>query len=510
MSTFRRTVGFILVCCLLLGVGLALAEHGHTYTWEELQKPTCTETGIRRGVCSCGDQKYEYPAALGHDWTNWDTVNATCTKAGSRTRTCRRDNSHVENDILPQLDHVMTQWSLSKSPTCTDVGEETRRCSTCDTKPEKRDIPAIGHNWSEWRTDKNATCFEKGSQSKGCLNGCGIARETRDIAVLNHNWGQYEVVKPANCTEEGLSRRNCQYACGVKPEEKVLPALGHNLGPKQVVKNATCVLKGEIHEVCTRGDYTKKTEIPALGKNQPNGHKFSAWSKTLDPTCSKVGKEKRTCSDCTREETRDIAKLPHTSNKVWETVREATLSKLGLQVTHCTVCGQQASSRNVAPKGYRYEVPTYAYGPLAGEYPGGGSGSTMRLIYLNLTENSDQRYALVTEDGWLIGYARVTVAGGTVKVSLEKASDPTVMRYRAWGMFPDPATARAVNYDNSLPFDQAVKGPGDSCVIAVNMISNYYQGRENQQFSDALMSPSGASYGELNQAMLQMAEGSEE
>ena len=190
--------------------------------------------------------------------------------------------------------------------------------------------------------------------------------------------------------------------------------------------------------------------------------------------------------------------------------REATLSKLGLQITHCTVCGKQASSRNVAPRGYRYEVPTYAYGPLAGEYPGGGSGSTLRLIYLNLTENSDQRHALVTEDGWLIGYARVTVAGGTVKVSLEKASDPTVMRYRAWGMFPDPATARAVNYDNSLPFDQAVKGPGDSCVIAVNMISNYYQGRENQQFSDALMSPSGASYGELNQAMLQMAEGSEE
>ena len=282
-------------------------------------------------------------------------------------------------------------------------------------------------------------------------------------------------------------------------------ALQHNFSAWKATQAVAC----DKDEIESRECSLCKT-IEKRTTKKAWGHKFSDWKVDIKPSCDKVGKQSRQCPVCSKVETAEIKKLPHTSNKIWETVREATLSKLGLQVTHCTVCGQQASSRNVAPRGYRYEVPTYAYGPLAGEYPGGGSGSTLRLIYLNLTENSDQRHALVTEDGWLIGYARVTVAGGTVKVSLEKASDPTVMRYRAWGMFPDPATARAVNYDNSLPFDQAVKGPGDSCVIAVNMISNYYQGRENQQFSDALMSPSGASYGELNQAMLQMAEGSEE
>jgi len=254
----------------------------------------------------------------------------------------------------------------------------------------------------------------------------------------------------------------------------------------------------------------QKETISALGKNQANGHTFSAWKKTKEATCTAEGQETRTCSDCTRVENRAIAKIPHKSNGIWEVERKADLTKPGLEITHCSVCGGQASSRNFAPRGYKYEIPTVAYGPLASEYPG-GMGSTLRLIYLDLSYDSDQRLGLVTEDGWLIGYAHVVVANGTVRVSIEKKAEPTVMRYRAWGMFPDAATVKAVNYDNSLPFDQAVKGPGESCVIALNMISNYYQGSQNERFSDGLLTYGGeASYQQINQQMLEMAEGSGE
>jgi len=56
-----------------------------------------------------------------------------------------------------------------------------------------------------------------------------------------------------------------------------------------------------------------------------------------------------------------------------------------------------------------------------------------------------------------------------------------------------------------------VKGPGESCVIALNMISNYYQGSQNERFSDGLLTYDGeASYQQVNQQMLEMAEGSGE
>lgn len=201
--------------------------------------------------------------------------------------------------------------------------------------------------------------------------------------------------------------------------------------------------------------------------------------------------------------------LPHKSDGIWVDEREATPRQMGLQVTHCTVCGAVASQRNVAPRNMRYEVATYAHGPLASEFPGGSSSAP--VIYLNLIQDSDQRYALVTEDGWLVGYARVTVAGGTVRVSLEKTTESNVMRYRAWGMYPDVTTAKMASYESSLPFDQAVKGPGDSCVITVSLLANYYQGGKNEKFSDALVAPgSSMSYRDLYLQMLTLSEGSEE
>ncbi|NLV85556.1 MAG: hypothetical protein GXY60_13415 [Spirochaetales bacterium] len=470
MARFRRTLGLVLVCCLLVGAapGIASETHIHSHTWEEIQKPSCTETGIKRGVCSCGDQIYEYPAALNHDWSEWVTTNAKCTSEGERTRTCKRDSSHKQTETLPKLPHNMTDWRLDKQADCTEPGKESRRCTTCDTEYKEREIKATGHAWAN------------------------------------------RIVKEAECEVQGLSERYCQNGCGISPEEQAIPVLGHNLGAKTVIKNATCSIDGEIRESCTRCSYYKTTPVPKLGKNQANGHNFSSYAKTKDPSCTAEGQETRTCRDCGRAENKAIPKLPHKSNGVWDVEREATLSQPGLEITRCIDCGAQASSRNFTPRGYRYEVPTSAWGPLASEYPGGG-GSSLRLLYLDLSYDSDQRFALVTEDGWLIGFAHVTVANGAVRVSVEKKSEATVMRYRAWGMFPDAATAKAVNYDNSLPFDQAVKGPGESCVIALNMISNYYQGTGNERFSDGLVSPDGeASYGQINELMLQMAEGSEE
>ena len=86
MARFRRTLGLVLVCCLLVGAGaLALAEeHEHVYEWVETKSSTCTTYGTEEYKCSCGDVKDTRQKALSeHAMTDWATVkSATCTTEG--------------------------------------------------------------------------------------------------------------------------------------------------------------------------------------------------------------------------------------------------------------------------------------------------------------------------------------------------------------------------------------------------------------------------------------------
>ena len=467
MSRFRRTLGALLVCCLLVGMaGVAIADDCVHEWGKPIEKTpaTCTDSGSSTKTCSkCGVTTTDYnePKAKGHTWGDYIlTKPATCTEVGQKTATCKTCGEKDYEDVK-KISHQMTDWITIEPRTCTTDGLREKYCQLCKGERETNVLPKTGHEWGNWVSNPAAKCEVDGNFTRTC-NICATQENKADPA-LKHNFGSWKTTQEVSCTKEGIAERICKL-CGVKDTKK----------------------------------------------EAAWGHKFSNWSVDTPASCTKEGKEQRKCNRCNLIESRAIAKLPHKSDNMWVEERKATLAKPGLEITHCSVCGGQASSRNFAPRGYKYEIPTVAYGPLASEYPG-GMGSTLRLIYLDLSYDSDQRLGLVTEDGWLIGYAHVVVANGTVRVSIEKKAEPTVMRYRAWGMFPDAATVKAVNYDNSLPFDQAVKGPGESCVIALNMISNYYQGSQNERFSDGLLTYDGeASYQQVNQQMLEMAEGSGE
>lgn len=505
MLRFRKTLVALLVCCLLLGVaGIAMAEHVHTWSaWKTIKEPSCTDSGERQRTCSCGavENDYNNPPALGHKYGPYTLTTApNCTTEGVETSICERCYDKQTRSV-PKAPHQMTGWVLQTPATCTEDGSELNKCVTCTTQNQTRAIPHRGHTWAEWYPTTPAGCETTGVATRVCTT-CGD-KETKTLEKLNHNYGQWITEIPATCTTDGTVKRVCT-RCG-DTETKTATKLGHNYGLWSESVKATCTTAGKKSRVCSRCGDVHEEVIPALGKNQPNGHSFSSWTKVNEPTCTKEGSDTRSCSACGRTETRKVSKLPHTPDGIWVDKREASTKQMGLQVAHCKVCGAQAASRNVAPRGFRYEIPTYGYGPMAGEFPGGTTN--MRVIFLDLTTDSDQRFALVTEDGWQVGNVRVTVAGGTVRVSLEKIIESNILRYRTWGMFPDVTQVRPINYDSSLPFDQAVKGPGNSCVIAVGMLTNYYQGGANEKFSDGMIAPgSGMSYGELNQKMLEASE----
>lgn len=91
----KQTVSLILVLCMLI---FALASCGtsstpsktqtsHTHSfgnWTITKDATCTESGRKERVCSCGEKETQAIAALGHNWSN-----ATCQKP----KTCLRCGS---------------------------------------------------------------------------------------------------------------------------------------------------------------------------------------------------------------------------------------------------------------------------------------------------------------------------------------------------------------------------------------------------------------------------------
>lgn len=592
-------IALALVLVLAMGVLHGLAgEHTHSWPkdWEEIKKADCENSGIRRKVCTCGEAKYEYPAALGHKWGTYvETLKPTCTAEGHSTATCERDNTHKDVRPLSKVPHQMTDWTPGIIATCTTKGTETRKCINCVTQNETRDVPAKGHNWTDWLPDTAATCLVKGKNIRKCLNGCGIPpetqelpalghqwtewstdtpasctlkgsakriclrgcgvpaetqelpalghdwgtwtedtpatctakgtakricmrgcgvpAETQELPALGHKWGNWEPDTPATCTVKGKTIRKCDRGCGVLPDSQELPALGHDYRDKKVTKEATCAVAGEISEECKRGDHTRKTVIPPYGKDSPNGHKMGTWMPDTPSTCSVPGKEKRTCDNgCGRVEFRELKTLPHTSDEIWVVVRHGDLSNTTKEATKCTVCGKEAKTKTYAPRGIKLEQMTWAFGVPAAKAGNAAAGDAM-LIHLQMANDGTYSFPLITPDQRSVGRAVVTVANGTVRVSMEKNGESAaLLRYRFWQLFPNAeAVTQAQLEGTSLPFDQAVSVNGDSCVIVVHTKANYYTSGVNTPFNDGLAAWEGQSYKDIaDQMLLSMGEGGAE
>ncbi|MBO5287569.1 MAG: leucine-rich repeat domain-containing protein, partial [Clostridia bacterium] len=58
------------------------STHSHTYRWVTIKKESCTEDGLKTGVCSCGDSRSEIIDATGHTEETVPGKEATCKETG--------------------------------------------------------------------------------------------------------------------------------------------------------------------------------------------------------------------------------------------------------------------------------------------------------------------------------------------------------------------------------------------------------------------------------------------
>ena len=191
---------------------------GHNYSteWTIDVEPTCRKAGSKSHHCTVCDAKTDVTKIDKVDHTEGtkreNEVAATCTTAGTYDEVvyctvCNKEISRTQH-IVAVLDHDFSAWTGTQA-TCTEAGTETRTCSSCHLT-ETRTVNALGHNYSaDWTIDTPANCTEAGSKSHHCTR-CESVSDVTTIEALGHDYPEnWTVVTPATETEDGLEEKEC-------------------------------------------------------------------------------------------------------------------------------------------------------------------------------------------------------------------------------------------------------------------------------------------------------------
>ncbi|MBR0230356.1 MAG: S-layer homology domain-containing protein, partial [Erysipelotrichaceae bacterium] len=253
---------------------------GHAWgDWTVTTEPTCTAAGEETRECTrCHIADTKPIAALGHDWDKpeytWSADNSTVTA----TRTCKRDDSHIETET------ASASSSVTKQPTCTEKGETTYSAEFINpafsVEPiVVEDIDALGHDPDEAKHENEVapTCAEDGSYDLvvRCTR-CNeiLSSEKVTVEALGHDWGQWAVTTEPTCETEGEETRECS-RCH-ETDSKPVEALGHDWNDPTYAwsaDNSTVTAT----RTCKRDDTHIETET------------VEATASTIPATCESAG-----------------------------------------------------------------------------------------------------------------------------------------------------------------------------------------------------------------------------
>jgi len=145
-----------------------------------------------------------------HQWGKWSVTSAaTCTEAGSQTRYCALDSSHVETQVIDALGHDYQNWAVISAATCEDDGEEEGTCTHDTSHTDTRAIPALGHDYQNWVVISAATCEDDGEEEGTCAHN-SLHKDTRAILALGHDY-EWEPTTTSSFIEEFEEIETCSH-----------------------------------------------------------------------------------------------------------------------------------------------------------------------------------------------------------------------------------------------------------------------------------------------------------
>lgn len=319
-----------------------------SHHWDQgtiTKKATCTENGEKTYHCTdtdCDKTYVEVIPATGHQHIEVrDKKDATCEKDGYSGDTYCKDCGQLisKGTVIKSTGHSWDDGKVTEAATCKKEGTKTYTCKNCgEIKTES--IPKTEHQWDNGKVTKEATCKEEGIKTYKC-SICGDIK-TEAIPKKDHTWDEGKVTKKATCTEDGLKVYTCK-SCG-KTKEEVLKATGHQHTEVRDEKKASCTEEGYSGDTyCTDcGELIKKGSVTEKADHN--------WKVTSEEkaTCEKDGSKTFTCTECGETKTETTPKTGHKFG-FWQTVTQQTVFTNGVQKRICSICGKE-ETRNVGNK----------------------------------------------------------------------------------------------------------------------------------------------------------------
>ena len=235
---------------------------------------TCTADGTKTrtcSVCNTPEKVTDEGTKTAHPYGDWVTVTpAKCNAEGERSRTCSVCGN-VETEAIEMIDHTYTPeiWGYA--------GEDghAKKCTVClavDTVSPHTPGPAATEEAAQ-------TC-----------TACGyvIADKLAHTHLFNvEDAKEQAIVSAADCTNNAKYHYSC--ACGaISTDDNDVfeaedTALGHSWS------DATCTL-------------AKRCSVCGTTEGEPLGHEWGEYISNNDATCTADGTKTRTCSVCNTPE----------------------------------------------------------------------------------------------------------------------------------------------------------------------------------------------------------------
>lgn len=260
------------------------------------------------------------------------TVPATCTVAGTETKTCT-ECGYESVKTLKAGGHKFTVDVVGRVATCTVDGYSAHKaCSKCgEPNDDYTVIPAGGHDL-ETVKDTAATCTKNGTFEEKCNNCEYVNTVTRK--KTGHTYTTVTAVEPT-CTEKGHNAYKKCITCGSKKGYASIAALGHSYVNGQCVCGAVAPdYSGTEHPDSSSCAHTKK----------------SVYITSAD--CTQVGYTVLTCDACHTEISREIR--PATGHTEKTVHRAPTCTEDGFERVYCAICSESISFTEYDRLGHNY------------------------------------------------------------------------------------------------------------------------------------------------------------
>ncbi len=286
---------------------------GHTWNNGEITKePTEKEKGIKTFTCTvCNHTKKEDISPLNsaehtHTWKVKETITPTCVKTGYTVMECSSCKITYNTDYLDALGHDMTEIEEQEA-TCTSNGHKKHyKCSVCNNlyldknginKTTQQEVEeghiAQGHVW-----EKDYKYDETGHWHK-CRN---CDETTEKVAHVFDKESSIQANAPT-CFKDGFNYYACVCTRIGSATYKSKDKLEHIFTTVEG-KSSTCEEKGwKTYKTCSRdccegmffdenGNITKWEDIVLpLAPHSFNNKKFYKDENTHTPICDNCGKE---------------------------------------------------------------------------------------------------------------------------------------------------------------------------------------------------------------------------